>query len=508
MKYYRIIRSYFCRYIYLLLTALPVLLGGCAGLYFHDAGVPPSPPPRYVLAEWPYKDYWTGIVFNGAKIGFTHLSLLPAEDGEKCFDIHSEAVLNFSFLMLNKKVILKSYDRVADDLSLKSFFYEYNLDGNRLKLTGRLKNNGIEAEITNRGETSLQSIPLKGKLYPTSIINLYPVFHGLELGRHYSYQVYDGETQTVSTVTQEIIAYEESDLFRGKAFKIKTLLHGQEAVTWINGGGKPLFEMSLGGVLIADLESERTAKEYVTQAAINKDEVLLDFSMIKSNISISVPERVTCMEVIMYGIDAGLNMPSDDRQQCERKGEEVFCKICTEKTDNGNDANIVNSPEIKHYLLHSYVIPVRNELIRKTATEITANAKTAFKRISLLVKWIRENIERKPVDAFSALDVLVNRKAECQGHAFLYAAFARVLDIPTRVVNGIVYSNNYKGFLYHTWAESLVNGHWITVDPTFGQIPADATHIKIIEGENISGLLPLVNLIGKLHVSIIAVDSP
>jgi hypothetical protein len=508
MKHNCIIKSCFCRYCYLLIIAVSVLLGGCAGLYFRDAGVPPYQPPRYVLAEWPYKDYWTGIVFNGAKIGFTHLSLLPAEDVKKRFDIRSEAVICFRFLMLNKKVTLKSYDRVADDLRLESFFYEYNLDGNCLKLTGKLKDNGLEVEITNRGEISLQSIPLKGKLYPTSIINLYPVFHGLELGRHYSYQVYDGETQTVSTVTQEIIAYEESDLFHGKAFKIKTRLHGQEATTWINGDGKPLFEMSLGGVLIADLESERTAKEYLTQAAINKDEILVDFSLIKSNISIPVPERVTCMEVVLYGIGAGLNVPADERQQCKRKAKEVFCKICTKKTDNGSDPNIANSFEVKRYLLNSYVIPVRNELIRKTAAEITENAKTAFERISLLVEWIQENIERKPVDAFSALDVLVNRKAECQGHTFLYAAFARVLDIPTRVVNGIVYSNNYSGFLYHTWAESLVNGHWITVDPTFGQIPADATHIKLIESENISGLLPLVNLIGRLHVRIIAVDSP
>ncbi len=508
MIHNRMIKSYFCRCLYPLLIALPVLIGGCAGLYFRDAGLPPSPSVRYVLAEWPYEDYWTGIVFNGTKIGFTHLSLLPAEDAKNRFDIHSEAVLCFRFLMLNKKATLKSYDRVTDDLSLERFSYEYNLDGNRLKLAGKLKDSGLEVEIINRGETSLQNISVKGKLYPTSIINLYPVFHGLELGRHYSYQVYDGETQTVSTVIQEIVAYEESDLFSGRAFKIKTRLHGQEAVTWINGRGKPLFEMSLGGVLIADLESERTAKEYLTQAAINKDETLLDFSLIKSNITIQVPDRVTCMKVVLSGIDTGLNVPVDRRQQCERKGKEVFCKICTEKTDNGNDINTANSPEVKRYLLHTYVIPVRNELIRKTAGVITTNARTAFEHISLLVQWMRENIERKPIDAFSALDVLENRKAECQGYAFLYAAFARALDIPTRVVNGIVYSDNYKGFLYHTWAESLVNGRWIAVDPTFGQIPADATHIKLIEGESISGLLPLVNLIGQLKVRIIAVDSP
>jgi hypothetical protein len=87
----------------------------------------------------------------------------------------------------------------------------------------------------------------------------------------------------------------------------------------------------------------------------------------------------------------------------------------------------------------------------------------------------------------------------------LYAAFARAAKIPTRVVNGVVYSKNHQGFLYHTWAESLVDGRWMAIDPTLRQIPADATHIKLIEGERMGDLLPLVDLIGHIKIEIIAV---
>ena len=111
------------------------------------------------------------------------------------------------------------------------------------------------------------------------------------------------------------------------------------------------------------------------------------------------------------------------------------------------------------------------------------------------------------MDVFTALDVLEGKKAECQGHTFLFTAFARAMGIPTRVVNGIAYAPEYQGFLYHSWAESLVDGHWISIDPTFGQIPVDATHIKFIEGENISDLLPLVNLIGQVRLRIIKADN-
>jgi transglutaminase-like putative cysteine protease len=121
---------------------------------------------------------------------------------------------------------------------------------------------------------------------------------------------------------------------------------------------------------------------------------------------------------------------------------------------------------------------------------------------------MQNNIEQEPVDVFTALDVLSRKKAECQGHTYLYAAFARSLGIPTRVVNGIVYSQHYSGFLYHAWAESLIGDHWITVDPTLVQLPADATHIKFVEGESFLDLMPMVDLVGRLQVQIIAVDSP
>jgi transglutaminase-like putative cysteine protease len=125
----------------------------------------------------------------------------------------------------------------------------------------------------------------------------------------------------------------------------------------------------------------------------------------------------------------------------------------------------------------------------------------------LIVDWIQENVEGVAVDSFSALDVLATRKAECQGNSYLYAALGRSLGIPTRIVNGLVYSDNYGGgFFYHTWAESLIDNRWVPVDPTFGQVVADATHIKLLEGESLDQLAPLVGLMGRLQATVVAVE--
>jgi hypothetical protein len=476
-------------------------------MYFRSGGEPPATPVHYSLAEWPFEEYWSGVVFNGAKIGFTHLSLAPAEDREKEFDIRSEAVLHFRFLMFDKKLNFRSFDRVAHDLTLRHFIYDYDMDGNTLKLMGKLTNGLLEVEVTSRGETRKRTVIVEGKLYPASIIGLYPVFHGLELGRQYEYQVYYGETQSLSKVTQKILAFEESDLFTGKAFKIKTELLGQKVTTWIDLQGQPQLEISHGGYIISGLETEHEAKKYLAEATINKQDVLLDYSLIKTEIQIPYPEEVTSMEVALSGIDGDLSLPSDEMQHCDRQDKQIICRTSIVELDEDSQNQTENALQGQLYLLPSQTVTSHNELIQKTAAEITAGVNDPLEKIRLLMEWMEKNIKQEPVDVFTAMDVLSRKKAECQGHTYLYAAFARSVKIPTRVVNGIVYAEEYGGFLYHTWAESLLNGRWLAVDPTLGQLPVDGTHIKLVEGETTLDLMALADFVGRLQVQIIFVET-
>ncbi|MCG6919401.1 MAG: transglutaminase-like domain-containing protein [Deltaproteobacteria bacterium] len=500
-------KAKFERCCYLLSFLLLLLQSGCAWMYFRSGGEPPAAPVHYSLAEWPFEEYWTGVVFNGAKIGFTHLSLAPAEDGQKEFAVRSEAVLHFHFLMFDKKVNFRSFDRVAHDLTLRHFFYDYDMDGNKLKLIGNLINGLLEVEVTSRGETRKETVLVEGKLYPASVIGLYPVFHGLELGRQYEYQVYYGETQSLSKVSQKILAFEESDLFTAKAFKINTELLGQKVTTWIDLQGRPQLEISHGGYIISGLETENEAKKYLAEATINKQDVLLDYSLIKTEIQIAEPEEVTFMEVALSGIDRDLSLPSDEMQHCDRQDKQIICRTSRVDLDQDSQSRTENSLEDQRYLLPSQTVTSHNELIQETAAEITAEVTDPLEKIRLLMEWIEKNIKQEPVDVFTAMDVLSRKKAECQGHTYLYAAFARSLKIPTRVVNGIVYAEEYGGFLYHTWAESLLNGRWIALDPTLGQLPVDGTHLKLVEGETTLDLMALADFVGRLQVRIMSVET-
>ncbi|MBI5776294.1 MAG: transglutaminase domain-containing protein [Nitrospirae bacterium] len=487
-----------------LLLAVSIVATGCERMYFREAAVPPASP-RHALQAWPYREYWTGVVFNGEKIGLTHLALFPVE-GTRTYELRSEALLAFHFLGLNKQVTLRAQDWVTDDLRLERFAYDYDLDGNKLKLTGTVQAGQLVVERETAGQFTRDAIPLTEALYPTSAIALYPSLHGLGAGRQHRYRVYDGQRQEVATVSQTIGPYQESDLYDGRAYRIETELGGQHSTLWINDRAEPVLERAWGGLLFSTLESERQAKGYLARASVNKRDVLVEFSRVRANMSLPDPRAVTRMQVMLQELPDAFAVPSDPWQRCAREPDGIRCSI--RKADMPGTATGAAEPGagLESYLQPTVTVDSADSRAQATARAIVTDALDPLARIDRLVHWIQQNVDQAPVDVFSSSDVLQGRKAECQGLTWLYAAFARSLGIPTRVVNGLVYSKELDGFLYHTWAESYVGTGWLPVDPTFGQVGVDATHIKLIEGDRLADLLPLTDIVGKIRLQILSVE--
>jgi transglutaminase-like putative cysteine protease len=112
--------------------------------------------------------------------------------------------------------------------------------------------------------------------------------------------------------------------------------------------------------------------------------------------------------------------------------------------------------------------------------------------------WLRNSVD----DGGGAAESFKARFGNCQTHARLYTALARAAGIPTRFVSGMAYLEG-KGFLYHSWAESLLGGRWTAVDPTYGQLPADPTHLKMFEGHRTEDMAPIIAIIGKIRIKVL-----
>lgn len=480
---------------------LLMVVAGCAGTHFHAAAAPGGDAARLDPAMLSGQEYWCGIVFNGEKIGFSHFLLTPAPDDPGAFDIESEAVFSFRFLMVEKRFALRANDRVQKDLSLVRFTHDYDMDGTKMRLSGESEDGTVRVRVVTSGEETVQEHPVHGPVFPTSVIYLYPAVHGLEIGRTYEYPVYSGETRSMAQVSQEVLAYEQSDLFEGGGFKLKTLLQGQEVTSWVDVSGRPLLEMALGGVMISGLEEREKAQQYLVRSSLNRNETLLDFSLIRTDRAIPDPRQARYLELALAGLDPAMKVISDARQRCAWEGGRLVCRIDAER-DVPVPAG-AGPADMKPFLRSTLAAPASNERIRTLARTVSKDREDPMDKVRAILAWIGDNISREPIDVFTALDVLERGGAECQGHAVLYAALARASGIPTKVVNGIVYSAEHGGFLYHTWAESCVGNTWVSVDPTFSQVRADATHVKVVEGENPDDLIPLVGMIGRVSAEIV-----
>ena len=476
-------------------AALLVFLSGCAGPYFRDAGAPPLPPPRYSLAELPQPEYWTGIVFNGAKVGFSHSRVIRAAQ-QGLYELHGEAVIRFRFLGLDKRVQTRSLDTVDENARLVRFDYHYVLDDSEQRVTGEVRDGRLGYEVaTAQRPPERKEERLSEPLYPSGALGLLPVLQGLRIGSEFRWLVFNGETQSLDRALQRVESYEASELFEGEAFKVQTDMLGLRSTSWIDARGRPVFELGLNGVIISALEDEQTAKGYLASAALNKDDVLVQWSLVKAALALPDPRQAQYLRIALPQSGVGRTPLSDERQRCRTAGDEVVCEIDAARSASGGSPDIDMRP--------SATVQSRDPTIRALAKTIAARSKTVPEKIGAVLAWLEQNISKEPVDTFSALDVLDARRGECQGHSYLYAALMRSLGVPTRVVNGLVYSAEHGGFLYHTWAESLVEGSWRAVDPTFNQTRADATHIALVRGESLAELVPLVDWVGNTRIRVL-----
>ena len=476
----------------LLVCVLTLFLSGCASLYFQTLDEAPVVPVRST-SDWPWQEYWTGIVFNGEKIGFSNQQFVP-DQGQ--YRISSEAALRIRFLMIDKEFAAISHDWVDEALQLKKFEYKYNIDNSQRLIKGHTDGGQLMLEVTSQDHVDRKVLQYSGELVPINAIYLYPVLHGLQVDKTYNFQIFDGESLAIHPVEQRIVAYQSSDLFTGKAFKVKTETMGLTTTTWIDVNGLPQFELSLRGTLISALEPEKYAKEYLTQAALSKSEHLLTYSLIPVANKIENPRDLQFMSAHISGMPETFEMMNTAQQQCNRETRGWLCKVSSDQYPA--DLAIDKESNLKS----SFTINSNARQIKQLAEEITGPSKDADDQVSRILAWLDANIEKKVVDSFNSLDVLRQREAECQGHSMLFAALARNRGIPTRLVNGVVYSQEYDSFLYHTWVESYINGRWQAIDPTFGQRHADATHIVLIEGEDLAELTALLPLVGKLEIEL------
>ena len=138
--------------------------------------------------------------------------------------------------------------------------------------------------------------------------------------------------------------------------------------------------------------------------------------------------------------------------------------------------------------------------IQAQARQIIGRERRAGPVAELLERWVYGALKKEiTISVPSAVQVLEERRGDCNEHTVLYVALARAVGLPARTAAGLVYLRGH--FYYHAWPEVWL-GQWVAVDPTFGQFPADASHLRFVIG-GLARQVELLRLIGRVQVTVV-----
>jgi hypothetical protein len=116
-------------------------------------------------------------------------------------------------------------------------------------------------------------------------------------------------------------------------------------------------------------------------------------------------------------------------------------------------------------------------------------------------RWVYDSLKKTySIGVPSAVATLEARQGDCNEHTQLAVALLRAAGIPARVAAGLAYVDGK--FYYHAWPEIWLE-RWVAIDPTFGQFPADAAHLRLTVG-GLGRQAELLRLMGPLKIDVLS----
>jgi len=468
-----------------------------------------------------YEEHWMGVYFNGEKIGYAYRKITESNDGYRVYEILKARL---RMLGVEKDMHTTMDAHIDDQFRLLSFLFSLRSDINT-GIEGKVEGKKLHVSINAGGLTSTQTILLKEPPHINLSIVQNILRNGLKSGDKVSIPVIDPATLGQGNMELEVMG-KDSIMSMGKmqdAYKIKGVFKGIETFTWITEKGDVLREESPMGFTLV-----KETKESATQP--NKPSVDL-IAQVAIPFYMRLPADTRYLKIRLSGVDLkGLELDGG-RQTLkgdilEIKKETLNSKFKNNppesphtpiwKRDNPPFPPLVKGGEgglfikgglegdykggqggLDEYLKETMFIQSKDPAIVSLTKDIIRDEKDKLKRTRLIYEWVYKNIKKVPIISLPmATEVLRTRQGDCNEHTTLFTALARAAGIPSRIAIGLTYKD---GFLYyHAWPEVYLN-EWVAIDPTLGQLPADASHIRLLTGD-IDKQLQILAIIGKLKI--------
>ncbi|MGH7618887.1 MAG: transglutaminase-like domain-containing protein, partial [Gemmatimonadaceae bacterium] len=407
----------------------------------------------------------------------------------------------------------RAFHLIKFDLSIKA-------EGAPVRAGGRV--DGDTVLIAGVGSTGnnvdSQRVALSGPiLLPTLVPLALSLTERPKLGKRYVFPVLDPAQMTQRDVSLDVRAeslfvvndsavYDSATArWRGvlpdtvRAWQVLSQTAGVFS-GWVDEQGR-IVETTQLGFLLRRMPYEVAFENWRADSGrvvVTDDRDILETSAIASNVRMS--KHVSSLVVRLSGVSlAGFDV-NGGRQRLER--DTLFVTEPSDSALGAVRAWPTPGPD-PAALLPEPLIQSRDPKIIRLAQRLRASDRDPRAVAERINAWVHDSIaNRVTFGVPNALEVLQTRVGDCNEHTQLFVALARAARLPARVASGLAYIGGK--FYYHAWPEVYLDD-WVAVDPTFGQFPADAAHLRFIVG-GLARQTELLQLMGNLRIDVVSVN--
>ncbi len=458
-------------------------------------------------------DYFA-VFMEGAKVGYAIHSRVVADD-----KVTTSQALNITVGRLGIAVTVSTKETCIETADGKplAFVVEEGLGGTTTATAGSVSTDGTVTINGPPGQAEQKSIL---KLKPGAVmaegLRLLALRKGMKEGTSYTVPLFSPSLMQAVDANITVGAKENVNLL-GRVVsltKVQTALNADqtgEVVTtsYVDDQFRELkSSMPIAGILV---ELVACPKEF---ALGDSDAYELTEKMFVA--SPQPLENVDSAKAIAYLLRPAsaadkLTIPGDDNQRVS-KLEDGSVMVVVEPVAapkgakfpyRGSDAELIDATKPTRFLQSNDKQII--ELARRAVGD-TKDAAEAAKRIEAFAAEYIEDMSLS-VGYASAAEVAVSRQGDCSEFAVLTAAMCRAVGIPSRVVVGIAYVEDFgglSGFGGHAWVQAYIGGKWVGLDAAFkssGRGGYDAGHIALASGDGEPGnFFNMAAMLGRFKI--------
>jgi hypothetical protein len=423
----------------------------------------------------------------------------------------------------------RSIVRLSRGLALRSFDTQVDSRNAPVHAGGRADGDSaiVFVRFTGTQPTDSQRVGVRG---PIVLPSLVPVVIALgeapKVGRRYAIPTFDPAAMRESATgfsidAESLFAVVDSAIFdqdKGewvgartdsvRAWRVRAIDAPRAFTGWIDAQGRVVRTERPDGVTLRRtalqlaFENWRIARDRATAANAGTGDIL-ERTAIAAGVSPGRTKRLSMMvrlgapNLAAYDLDGGRQHFSGDTLTVVRERDaEIGANMPAMAPFQAKEFRAKYRAE----LAEEPLLQAHNHEVVELAIRIVGNERTPRVMVQKLSGWVFDSLAKTVTSGVpNALTVLRSRRGDCNEHAQLFVALARALGIPARVASGLLYLNGK--FYYGAWGEVWL-GAWVAADPTFGQFPADAAHLRLVVG-GLTRQSELLQLMGNLKIKVL-----